>query len=108
MDLRLRDKVAIVTGSSRGLGLASAMALAAEGCQVCVCGRTHDRLEAAVAALGEVAGGHERVMGVRADVSHQDGLEQVVHGAVRTFGGIDILVNKRGCGQRGRIARHDR
>jgi 3-oxoacyl-[acyl-carrier protein] reductase len=98
MDLGLTDKVAIVTGSSRGLGLASARALAAEGCRLCLCGRTQAPLEVAVREVGEIAGDPERVMGVCADVSHQDGLESVVHGAVKLFGGIDVLVNNVGAG----------
>ena len=101
MDLGLTDKVAIVTGSSRGLGLASAKALAAEGCRVCLCARTQAPLEAAVHAVSEIAGGPERVLGVRADVSHQDGLEDVMHGTIRVFGGIDVLVNNVGAGRGG-------
>jgi 3-oxoacyl-[acyl-carrier protein] reductase len=96
MDLGLTDKVAIVTGSSRGLGLASAKALAAEGCRVCLCARTQASLEEAVQAVGVIAGGPERVMGVRANVSHQDGLESVILDTVKVFGGIDILVNNVG------------
>ena len=98
MDLGLTDKLAIITGSSRGLGLASAKALAAEGCRICLCARTQAPLEAAVKEVGEIAGGPERVMGVRADVSHQDGLENVMLGAVKVFGGIDVLVNNVGFG----------
>jgi len=98
MDLGLKDKVAIVTGSSRGLGLASARALAAEGALVCLCGRTQATLEAAVKEVGDIAGGPERVLGVRANVSHQDGLDHLVTGTVKVFGGIDILVNNVGFG----------
>ena len=98
MDLGLKDKVAIVTGSSRGLGLASAKALAAEGALVCLCARTQATLEAAVKEVGEIAGGPERVLGVRANVSHQDGLEHVITGTVKVFGGIDLLVNNVGFG----------
>jgi 3-oxoacyl-[acyl-carrier protein] reductase len=98
MDLGLKDKVAIVTGSSRGLGLASARALAAEGARVCLCGRTQATLEAAVRDVGEIAGGPDRVLGVRANVSHQDGLDHLITGTVKVFGGIDILVNNVGFG----------
>ncbi len=63
MQLELTDKVAIITGSSRGLGLASAHALAAEGCRVCVCARGEERLSAAVKEVGESAGEPRRVLG---------------------------------------------
>ena len=96
MDLALTDKVAIVTGSSRGLGLASARTLAAEGCRVCICARGPERLaEAAV----EVEAGARRpnmVMTVQADVSTADGIALVVDRTVERFGGIDILVNNVG------------
>jgi 3-oxoacyl-[acyl-carrier protein] reductase len=96
MNLGLTDKVALVTGSSRGLGLASAVALAAEGCRVCVCARTAGPLEAARLQLAAVAGGNERVLAVNADVSSAEGMASVVAAAVSTFGGIDVLVNSVG------------
>ena len=96
MDLGLKDKVAIVTGSSRGIGLAIAKALAAEGCRVCVCARTEPRLRDAAREAGEAAGGEQRVLAVAADVSRADGAERVVSRAVDAFGGIDILVNNVG------------
>ena len=55
MDLGLAGKVAIITGSSRGLGLASARALVAEGCNVCICGRGEDALSEAAMALAHAA-----------------------------------------------------
>jgi 3-oxoacyl-[acyl-carrier protein] reductase len=93
MDLDLNDKVAIVTGSSRGLGLASARALAAEGCRVTLCARTADRLEEAAREVASVAGGRPRVLTVAADVTQTDGIAQVIEETVTAFGGIDILVN---------------
>ena len=96
MDLGLRDKVAIITGSSRGLGLASARSLAAEGCLVCLCGRTAATLEDARRDVAGRAGGDQRVIGVAADVSRPEGVEAVIDGALDAFGGIDILVNNVG------------
>ncbi len=52
MDLELDGKVALITGSSRGLGLASARALVSEGCRVCLCARGEDQLAAAAADFG--------------------------------------------------------
>src|SRR4051812_38463219 len=96
MDLGLADKVAIVTGSSRGLGLAIARALAAEGCLVCLCARTHETLEQARREVASTALGDERVVAVAGDVSTPDGAKAVIDGALSAFGGIDILVNNVG------------
>src|SRR5262245_8037946 len=93
MDLKLTDKVAIVTGSSRGLALASARALAAEGCRVVVTARGREALEAAEALLKR--DGHE-VLAVQADVSTPDGAAAVVTRTMDRFGRIDVLVNNVG------------
>jgi len=96
MDLGLRDKVALVTGASRGLGLASVRALAAEGCRVTLCARTVSRLEEAGRELAEVAGGADRVLTVAADVTVPTELERVIDRTATTFGGLDVLVNSVG------------
>jgi 3-oxoacyl-[acyl-carrier protein] reductase len=96
MDLGLKDKIAIVTGSSRGLGLASAKALAAEGCRVTLCGRTEATLHAAARQVSNIAGGEDRVLAVRADLAQADGVKQVIDRTVERFGGIDVLVNSLG------------
>jgi 3-oxoacyl-[acyl-carrier protein] reductase len=101
MDLGLKDKVAIVTGSSRGLGLASARALAAEGCRVTLCGRTDATLRAAARDVSSVAGGDDRVLAVQADVSRADGVQLVVDRTIERFGGLDVLVNNVGLGRGG-------
>jgi 3-oxoacyl-[acyl-carrier protein] reductase len=96
MDLGLTDKVAIVTGSSRGLGLASARALVAEGCRVCLCARGEERLAEAALEVEAAAKRPNLVATVQADVSTRDGVERVIEKAVDTFGGIDVLVNNVG------------
>jgi len=95
MDLQLKDRVAIVTGSSRGLGLASAKALIEQECRVTICGRTRDTLERARVMLAEVAG-RDRILAVQADLTRLDGVQTVVDQTVATFGGIDVLVNNVG------------
>ncbi len=95
MDLDLVDRVAIVTGSSRGLGLAAAKALAAEGCFVTVCARGEDRLRQAAVEVG-AAGDPGKVLAVAADVSTPAGVEAVIGRTVAGFGGLDILVNNVG------------
>jgi len=99
MDLGLNDKVAVITGSSRGLGLAMAKSLAAEGCRVCLSARTPSALQDAAKAVAAIAGDAARVTAVAADVSQLDGVQSVIDGAVSAFGGIDILVNNVGLGR---------
>jgi len=98
MDLGLRDKVAVVTGSSRGLGLASAKSLAAEGCRVCVCARGDGRLREAATEVAAAAGDDTRVLPVVADVTQDEGVQLVIDRTVAAFGGLDILVNNVGLG----------
>jgi 3-oxoacyl-[acyl-carrier protein] reductase len=104
MDLGLAGKVAIVTGSSRGLGLASAAALVREGCRVTICARGGPRLaeaatelqRVAVESLGDAGTAFNTVLPVVADLATSDGIESVVMRTVDAFGGIDILVNNVG------------
>jgi 3-oxoacyl-[acyl-carrier protein] reductase len=97
MDLELADKIAIVTGSSKGLGLASARALIQEGCRVTICARGEPALEEAAAALTTLAGDRPgRVLTVTADLTTAEGVEHVIAKTVETFGGLDILVNNIG------------
>ncbi len=95
MDLGLAGKVAIVTGGSRGLGLAAATALHAEGANVVICARGQDALEQAATSLKQSASS-ARVSTVVADVSKEDGVRKVVDTAVAEFGRLDVLVNNVG------------
>ncbi len=99
MDLGLSEQVAIVTGASRGIGLAIAKALASEGCRVAFCAREATRLDAAVAEVTACAGGDGRVLAVRADVSQPDDLARLVTQTTETFGTVDILVHNVGLGR---------
>ena len=96
MDLGLADKVAIVTGSSRGLGLASARALVAEGCRVCICARGEERLAEAAIEVEAAAKRPGMVAAVQADVSTSAGVELVIERTIESFGGLDVLVNNVG------------
>lgn len=96
MNLELNNKIALVTGSSRGLGLASAVALANEGCRVTLSARGAERLEEATREVREACGAPDRIFAVQADVATADGAAAVVSRTVEHFGGIDILVNNVG------------
>jgi 3-oxoacyl-[acyl-carrier protein] reductase len=96
VDLQLAGKVAIVTGSSRGLGFASAKALAAEGCRVCLCARGADALEQAAAEVRALARAPADVIAVAADLAAEAGIASVVSRTLEAFDGVDVLVNNIG------------
>jgi 3-oxoacyl-[acyl-carrier protein] reductase len=94
MDLGLAHKVAIVAAASRGIGRASAGALAREGARVAICARSPAELEAAAAAI-RAEGGSE-VLAVPADVTSAEDVRRLVARTVEGFGGVDILVTNAG------------
>jgi 3-oxoacyl-[acyl-carrier protein] reductase len=96
MDLSLTDHVAIVTGSSRGLGFASAAALLQEGCRVAICARGEARLAEAATTLRGLARSGTDVLPIVADLASAAGVEEVVRRTVDAFGQLDILVNNVG------------
>jgi NAD(P)-dependent dehydrogenase (short-subunit alcohol dehydrogenase family) len=96
MDLGLRDKVAVITGGSIGIGLAVAKGLAAEGVQVVIASRTVERLE--VARREIISATKVRVVAVPCDVATSEGVAALVAAAETEFGGADILINNAGTG----------
>jgi 3-oxoacyl-[acyl-carrier protein] reductase len=100
MDLGLTNKVALITGSSRGLGLASARALVSEGCRVMLTARGADALQKAAFELKEIAA-PESVGTYAGDLATEAGVTGAVEAAVREFGGLDILVNNLGLARGG-------
>jgi 3-oxoacyl-[acyl-carrier protein] reductase len=102
MDLGLTGKTAIVAASSKGLGKACALALAAEGAHVTVCARTAAGLEAAATEVREATGA--QVLAVPADLATAAGIEDVVAATVQRFGGVDVLVANSGGPPRGVFA----
>jgi 3-oxoacyl-[acyl-carrier protein] reductase len=96
MDLKLAGKVVLITGSSRGIGLATAKAFAAEGCRLMLSARSAGPLAEAEAALRASAAD---VAAHAADVSKPpDEAAGLVRAAVAAFGGIDVLINNVGGG----------
>jgi NAD(P)-dependent dehydrogenase (short-subunit alcohol dehydrogenase family) len=94
MDLGIDGNAALVTAGTAGLGLASAEALAREGCEVAVCGRSEGRLEAARERL-ETAGDAD-VLAVQADITEKNDVEEFVDAAVEEFGRLDHVVTSAG------------
>jgi 3-oxoacyl-[acyl-carrier protein] reductase len=96
MTTELKDKVAVITGASRGIGLSIAEALLAEGAKVFICGQDAGRLKAALEKLRQAAPG--RADGQAADVRRAGDCAQLMRAAAQRFGGLDILVNNAGIG----------
>src|SRR5581483_11283399 len=93
MDLKIAGRVALVCGSSSGLGRATAKLLAEEGCRVALNGRDDKRLKDAVKAI---ASSGREVEGFRADVSVPQQAEDLVQKVRDRFGSVDILVCNAG------------
>jgi NAD(P)-dependent dehydrogenase (short-subunit alcohol dehydrogenase family) len=90
MDFELRGKAALVTGGSRGIGRAIALALAEQGCDVAICGRTQETL---ARAAEEIRGHGVRAWPIVADVSRLEDIQAFVAEAAGQAGRVDILVN---------------
>lgn len=93
MDYQLNEKVALITGSGRGIGLACAFALAREGARIVVTDINPESVAEATKKLKSA--GHE-VIGLVADVCNEEQVNEVAQQAIDTFGSIDILVNNAG------------
>ena len=93
MDLKLSDKVALVSGGSRGIGLATARLFADEGCHLGICGRDGKQLREAQKELEERG---VKVAAVEADVTQPEDSAKFVDRCVAELGGIDIVVNNVG------------
>ncbi len=94
MDLELKEKVALVTGASRGIGRAIARGLAAEGARVALCARDKATLETAAREITRETRAEPFI--VAGDLSQLDEVERVARAVHRRFGRIDILVNNAG------------
>lgn len=96
MDMGISGKVAVITGSSSGIGLAIAEGFAKEGAHIVLVARQVDRLHEAARSLKEQFG--VRVLEVAVDVATPEGVDAVVESVRSAFGGADILVNNAGTG----------
>jgi 3-oxoacyl-[acyl-carrier protein] reductase len=91
MDLGIEGRVAVVSGASSGIGRASALTLAAEGCQVVMVSRTRANIEEAASEVDRTAPG--RVEAVAADMTDPAGVSQAVQVATDRFGQVDIVMS---------------
>jgi 3-oxoacyl-[acyl-carrier protein] reductase len=94
MDLGLKGKRAIVMAASRGLGYASALGLAREGCHLIICSRDQQKIDAAADAIRRETGA--RVKALAADVSSASEAKRLVDAAVSEYGGLEIVVHNAG------------
>lgn len=101
MNLGLRDKIAVVGASSKGLGKAIALGLAQEGAKVTICARDSDTLAETAAEIQKETG--SEVLAIPTDVSQPTQVESLINEAISHFGGIDILVNNAGGPRAGRF-----
>jgi NAD(P)-dependent dehydrogenase (short-subunit alcohol dehydrogenase family) len=95
MDLQLSEKVAIVTGASRGIGKAITETLSAEGMKVALAARSRAEIESLVQSLP-----HESIVQA-IDLREPDSANQVVAATIEKFGKLDLLVNNAGATRRG-------
>ncbi len=91
--MRLKDKVALVTGAGRGIGLSIALAFAREGAHVAVCDIVPLLLER---ALAEIKGRYGQALAFQMDVTRKEQIDDVVDALLARWGAVDILVNNAG------------
>ncbi len=102
MDISLQGRVCVITGASKGLGLAMSKAFAEAGGKVALLARGQEALDAAVAGIGKVAG---EAVGFSCDVTRADAIEQTHAAILKRFGPVDVLVNNAGSSARGPFAK---
>jgi len=94
MDLGLKDKVALVTGGSKGIGKAITRSLASEGCKVAICARSQAELEQTAQAIQQETG--REIAPFVADLTNPDDVPRMIGEVINHFGRIDILINNAG------------
>ncbi|HET8758018.1 MAG TPA: SDR family oxidoreductase [Solirubrobacteraceae bacterium] len=101
MELGFNGEVVLITGGSKGIGLASAKLFAAEGCNIAIAARDGDGVEAALAEIG--AAGDGETFGTTGDMTSTEDVERVVAETLDRFGRIDVLVTCAGASPGGSL-----
>jgi NAD(P)-dependent dehydrogenase (short-subunit alcohol dehydrogenase family) len=101
MQNKFQEKVAIITGSSRGIGKAIAIELAKQGAFIVLNGRNEERLKETETIIQKI---HPNVMTFCCDVSKVDASKQLIQATIERFGKLDILINNVGVSMRGTMA----
>lgn len=94
MDLHLKDKIALIASSSRGLGYATALQLSKEGCKIAINGRNEAKVKIAAEKISKDTG--VRALGLTGDASLPEMPERLIQQTIETFGGLDILITNTG------------
>jgi len=97
MDLGLRDKVAVVTGGSRGIGKGISIGLANEGCRLAICARNEEGL---IKTVEEIKNSGVEVLGFARDITKAEEVDRFSKDVLDKFGQVDILVNNVGGNKR--------
>ena len=100
MDLGLKNKVALISGGSRGIGKGIAAALLQEGCRVVICARNNEQLQNAVKELKPSATAAEGILPVQGDITRSGDVQKIIKSVIAEFGRIDILINNAGGNRR--------
>ncbi|TDI71881.1 MAG: SDR family NAD(P)-dependent oxidoreductase [Bacteroidetes bacterium] len=98
--MEIKNKVAVVTGAGKGIGRATALALAKEGANVTIASRTMSDLQSLAREIGNVG---RKALPVEADLTRESHVKTIIQKTVDNFGGLDILVNNAGIGLFGRV-----
>ena len=96
MDLGLKERVAIVTGAGRGIGRATALALANEGASVVLAARSVSEIESAASEIRQGRAGAGRVLAIACDVTSEAQVTAMIERTIVEYGRIDVLVNNAG------------
>jgi NAD(P)-dependent dehydrogenase (short-subunit alcohol dehydrogenase family) len=96
MDMKLKDKIAVITGGSIGIGEAVARALAKEGVHLILCARGKERVEETARRISQAF--NVKAYGIQADVSRAEDIDSLVKQTKEIFEGVDILINNAGVG----------